>query len=100
MNCQHIKIRKIGFRSLKVKGWGDARLTFLHDNNPVSPSIHLATSPHLYYLADSPSTPQGLQVGPCVKVLFDKRGPLLTYLQTPGPDSPNTTEKPRRKYIT
>ena len=46
------------------------------------------------------TTPQGLQVGPCVKVLFDKRGPLLTYLKTPGPDSPNTTEKPRRKYIT
>ena len=47
MNCQHIKIRKIGFKSLKVKGWGDAGLTFLHDNNPVSPYVHLATSPHL-----------------------------------------------------
>ena len=57
MNCQHIKIRKIGFKSLKVKGWGDAGLTFLHDNNPVSPYVHLATSPHLYYLADTPSTP-------------------------------------------
>ena len=39
-------------------------------------------------------------MGPCVKVLFDKRGPLLTYLKTLGPDFPNTTKEPRRRHIT
>lgn len=80
-----MKVRKTSLRILKIRGWGSAGLTRLQADSPASLHLDLSTFPHMRYQAGCPPTHTlSPHVGSLCKILFDKRGPLLTYLKTTG----------------